>query len=141
MTQGTFVSFEGRTWKFSADSYREYSAALSAAEVEVTDRFGQRPGFSSPDAVAAWEYEVVSAAHKKLFKNNRPKYKGAWLPAHCTDAWATVEAFRRGEHSSVDIMESRRLEELVESAILSGFPVDAGECEIILTMVGPMVLK
>lgn len=102
MTKGTFVSFEGRTWKLSADSCREYSAALAAAEAEVTERFGQRPHFRSPDAVAAWEHEVVSAAHSRLFGNNRPVYKGARLPLDTSESWATVEAFRRGAHSQAE---------------------------------------
>lgn len=99
MTQGTSVSFEGRTWNFSADSCREYSAALAAAEVEVSKRLGPQPGFGSPDAVAAWVYEVVSAAHDRLFGDNRPVYKGARLPPDTCESWASVEAFLRGVHS------------------------------------------
>lgn len=103
MTQATAVSHEGCTWKFSEDSCREYSAALAAAEAEVSKRFGPRPGFGSPDAVAAWEHEVVRAAYSRLFAGaNPPTYKGARLPADTTDAWATVEAFRRGAHSPVE---------------------------------------
>ena len=102
MTQGTSVSFEGCTWKFSADSCREYSSALAAAEAEVSKRFGPRPGFGSPDAVAAWEHEVVTAAHSKLFGDNRPVYKGARMPPDTSESWATVEAFRRGVHSPVE---------------------------------------
>lgn len=68
MTQGASVSFNGCTWKFSADSCREYSAALAASEAEVTERFGQRPHFGSPDAVAAWEHEVVSAAPRQAVR-------------------------------------------------------------------------
>ena len=102
MTQGTSVSFEGCTWRFSADSCREYEDALAAAEAEVTERFGQRPHFRSPDAVAAWEHEVVTAAHARLFGDNRPVYKGARMPPDTSESWATVEAFRRGVHSPVE---------------------------------------
>ena len=106
MTQATAVaavSHEGCTWKFSEESCREYKAALAAAEAEVSKRFGPRPGFGSPDAVAAWEHEVIKAAHSRLFADaNQPTYKGARLPADTTDTWATVEAFRRGKHSPVE---------------------------------------
>ena len=102
MTQATAVSHEGCTWKFSADSCREYSAALAAAEAEVSKRFGPRLGFGSPDAVAVWEHEVVTAAHARLFGDNRPVYKGARLPPDTSESWATVEAFRRGVHSPVE---------------------------------------
>ena len=99
MNEWTSVSHDGCTWKFSAESCREYREALTAAEAEVAKRFGQRPGFGSPDAVAAWEHEVVAAAHKRLFGGERPVYKGAVLPADAGESWATVEAFRRGIHS------------------------------------------
>ena len=102
MTNGTSVYHEGCIWNFSADSCRKYKAAIEAAEMEVVERFGRRPHFCSPDAVSAWEYEVVSAAHKRLFGDNRPEYKGTRLPADTTDAWATIEAFRRGRHSPVE---------------------------------------
>lgn len=102
MTQATAVSHEGCTWKFPEDSCREYKAALAAAEAEVSERFGPRPGFGSPDAVAAWEHEVVSAAHDRLFGDNRPLYKGARLPPDTSESWATVEAFRRGVHSPAE---------------------------------------
>ena len=101
MTQTT-VSYEGNTWKFSAGICREYKAAIEAAEAEVTKRFGRRPGFGSPDAVASWEYEVIKASHSRLFGDNSPTYKGARLPADTTDAWAIVEAFRRGEHALIE---------------------------------------
>lgn len=99
MTQATAVSHEGCTWKFPEDSCREYKAALAAAEAEVSKRFGPRPHFRSPDAVAAWEYEVIRAAYVRLFGDNRPVYKGVNLPPDTSEAWATVEAFRRGVHS------------------------------------------
>ena len=99
MTQETSVSHEGCTWKFSAESCREYRGALAAAEAEVSKRFGPRPGFGSPDAVAAWEHEVVTAVHARLFGDNRPVYKAARLPPDTSESWATVEAFRRGVHS------------------------------------------
>lgn len=102
MTQETAVSYEGCTYKFSAESCREYQVALETAEVEVIERFGQRPGFGSPDAVSAWEYEVIAAAHSRLFGDKRPVYKGARLPADTSESWSTVEAFRRGEHSPVE---------------------------------------
>lgn len=105
MTQATAVlavSHEGCTWKFSEESCREYSAALAVAEAEVSKRFGPRPGFGSPDAVAVWEHEVVTAAHARLFGDNRPVYKGARLPPDTSESWATVEAFRRGVHSPVE---------------------------------------
>ena len=102
MTQATAVSLQGSTWKFSADSCREYSAALAAAEAEVSKRFGPRPGFGSPDAVGAWEHEEVAAAHTRPFGDNRPVYKGARLPPDTSESWATVEAFRRGVHSPVE---------------------------------------
>ena len=105
MTQATAVaavSHEGCTWKFSEESCREYRAALEAAEAEVSKRFGPRPGFGSPDAVAAWEHEVVTAAHARLFGDNRPVYKGFRLPPDTSESWATVEAFRRGVHSPVE---------------------------------------
>ena len=106
MTKETSVSHEGCTWKFSAETWREYAAALEAAEVEVAERFGRRPGFGSPDAVAAWEYEVIKAAHSRLFAANQPTYKGARLPTDTSDAWATIEAFRRGVHSTVEVDDS-----------------------------------
>ena len=98
MTQETSVYFEGFLWNFPAGVYREYKAAIAAAEEEIIKRFGKKPHFCSPDAVAAWEHEVISAAHKRLFGDNRPEYKGARLPADTTDAWASIEAFRRGSH-------------------------------------------
>ena len=102
MTQAMAVSHEGCTWTFSAESCREYKAALAAAEAEVTERFGSRPHFRSPDAVSTWEHEVISAAHDRLFGDNRPVYKGARLPPDTSESWATVEAFRQGKHSPVE---------------------------------------
>ena len=102
MNEWTSVSHEGCEWKFSAESCRKYKTALAAAEAEVTERFGQRPHFRSPDDVAAWEHEVVTAAHARLFGDNRPVYKGARLPPETSESWATVEAFRRGVHSPVE---------------------------------------
>ena len=99
MNEWTSVSHEGCEWKFSAESCRKYKTALAAAEAEVTERFGQRPHFRSPDAVAAWEHEVVAAAHTRLFGGGRPVYNGAVLPVDTSESWATVEAFRRGQHS------------------------------------------
>lgn len=101
MTQVT-VSHEGCAWTFSAESCREYREALTAAEAEVIERFGARPHFRSPDAVSAWDREVIRAAHSRLFADAiPPTYKGARLPTDTTETWATVEAFRRGEHSPV----------------------------------------
>ena len=102
MKQGTAISYEGCTYTFSADTYRKYQASIEAAEAEVTERFGRRPGFGSPDAVAAWEYEVIKASHSRLFGDNSPTYKGVRMPADTTDAWAIVESFRRGEHSPIE---------------------------------------
>ena len=102
MTQETAVEHNGCIWKFPADFYRKFKNALAEAEAEVTERFGQRPHFRSPDAVAAWEHEVVAAAHARLFGDKRPAYKGARLPIESTDSWPTVEAFRRGVHSPVE---------------------------------------
>ena len=102
MNEWTSVSHEGCEWKFSAESCREYRGALAAAEAEVSKRFGPRPGFGSPDSVAVWDREVVTAAHARLFGDNRPVYKGARLPPDTSESWATVEAFRRGVHSPVE---------------------------------------
>lgn len=99
MKQGTAVSYEGCTYTFSADTYRKYKTALETAEAEVIERFGQRPGFGSPDAVASWEYEVVAAAHSQLFGDKRTVVS---LPTDASDSWAIVEAFRRGEHSPIE---------------------------------------
>ena len=102
MKQGTAVSYEGCTYTFSADTYRKYKAALETAEAEVIERFGQRPGFGSPDAVASWEYEVTKTTHSRLFGDKRTVYNGARLPEDTSDSWAIVEAFRQGEHSPIE---------------------------------------
>ena len=99
MTQEMSIYFEGFLWNFPVGVYREYKAAIAEAEEEIIKRFGKRPHFTSPDAVSAWEYEVVSAAHKRLFGDNRPEYKGVRLPSDTANAWASIEAFRRGSHS------------------------------------------
>lgn len=100
MTEWINVQFEGCTWKFTPADGAKYEAAIEAAEAEVIERFGSRPHFRSPDAVAAWEHEVVTTAHSRLF-GSAPlsTYKGAPLPVDSTESWATVEAFRRGVHS------------------------------------------
>ena len=102
MKQGTAISYEGCTYTFSADTYRKYKSAIETAEAEVIERFGHRPGFGSLDAVASWEYEVVAAAHSRLFGDKRTVYKGASLPTDTSDSWAIVESFRRGEHSPIE---------------------------------------
>lgn len=89
----------GGTWVFLENSYRDYAAAFAAAEEDVAVRFGSRPHFCSPDAVAAWELEVIAAAHKRLFTGERAVYKGAVNPDYAHESWANVEAFRLGIHS------------------------------------------
>ena len=102
MTQRTAVSYEGCTYTFSADTYRKYKAALETAEAEVIKRFGQRPVFGSPDAVASWEYEVIKEALSGLFGDKQQVYKGVRLPIDTSDSWAIVEAFCRGIHYPIE---------------------------------------